>query len=151
MLGHIERAALLHDIGKLAVPPAIVRKPEPLTVKEHDLLRGHVSVAFVALMVTPFLAPAGEIVLATRERFDGKGYPRGLSKTDIPLGARIIAVSEVFDTLICTRPPFDPRAVRAANAQLARAAGSHFDPQVVRAWLRCGDNLGELGDRRMQC
>lgn len=147
LLGHIERAALLHDLGKLAIPRAIIKKAWPLSSGEHAIVRSHVRVAAEALTRVPFLAPTAEIVGATRERFDGRGYPQRLKGGAIPIGARIIAVAEAFDTLSGGASPL-PAAVVAANAQLVRYAGSWFDPQVVHCWLRCLDTVDGEADRR---
>ena len=141
LLGHIERAALLHDVGKLAIPQSIMRKPWPLSQDEHAVMRSYVSVAAETLSRVPFLAPTAEIVAATRESFDGRGYPRGLRGTAIPLGARVIAVAEAFDKLSGGQERPDKAAVDAANAELVRGAGSRFDPAVVHAWLRSLDGV----------
>lgn len=138
-LGWIQRAALLHDVGKLAIPPAILQKPGPLTVTERDLVRSHVGVAFEVAFACTFLQPSAEIVLASRERFDGSGYPRRLRGSAIPVGARIIAVAEAFDTVASARAAAGPASADIANAELVRSAGSLFDPDVIRAWLRCVD------------
>ncbi len=139
LLGHIERAALLHDVGKLAIPQAILKKEWPLSSGEHAIVRSHVRVAAEVLIRVPYLAPTAEIVGGTRERFDGRGYPQQLRGTAIPIGARVIAVAEAFDTLSGGGSPLPPQAAASANAQLVRNAGSWFDPQVVNAWLRCQD------------
>lgn len=139
MLGHIERAALLHEVGKIAIPDTVFHKATPLTTDEIALMRSHVQIGHDIAVRVPFLRPAAEIVLATRERYDGKGYPRGLAADDIPLGARIISVVDVFDGLTSPRAYRDPASVAAANAELVRTAGTHFDPAVVAAWLRCAD------------
>jgi putative two-component system response regulator len=143
LLGHIERAALLHDIGKLAIPQAILKKEWPLSSGEHAIVRSHVRVAAEVLTRVPFLAPTAEIVGGTRERFDGRGYPQQLRGTAIPIGSRVIAVAEAFDTLSGGATPLPAQAAASANAQLVRNAGSWFDPRVVNAWLRCQD----AGDR----
>jgi response regulator RpfG family c-di-GMP phosphodiesterase len=105
-------------------------------------VRSHVRVAAEVLTRVPLLAPTSEIVGATRERFDGRGYPQHLRGVAIPIGARVIAVAEAFDTLAGgTRTP-TAHAVVEANAQLVRNAGSWFDPGVVNAWLRCQDADG---------
>jgi response regulator RpfG family c-di-GMP phosphodiesterase len=88
----------------------------------------------------PFLAPAAPILIATRERFDGKGFPLALRGHDIPLGARVIAVAEAFDTLRAG-PLSEPGSIHAANAELVRGAGTLFDPDVIRTWLQCLDRF----------
>lgn len=153
LLGHIERAALLHDIGKLAIPRAIIKKAWPLSSGEHAIVRSHVRVAAEALTRVPFLAPTAEIVGATRERFDGRGYPQRLRGDAIPIGARIIAVAEAFDTLSGGASPL-PNAVVTANAQMVRYSGSWFDPAVVNAWLCCQDAIdpeATVTDREASC
>ena len=91
----------------------------------------------------PYLAPTTEIVGATRERFDGRGYPRRLRGGAIPIGARIIAVAEAFDSLSGGSDTPTSQSIDAANAQLVRHSGSWFDPKVVNAWLRCQDAARE--------
>ncbi len=140
LLGHIKRAALLHDIGKLAIPRSIIRKAWPLSSGEHAIVRSHVRVAEEALARVPYLSPTAEIVGATRERFDGRGYPRRLRTGAIPIGARIIAVAEAYDSLSGGTDTPPAQSVAAANAQLVRHSGSWFDPQVVNAWLCCQDD-----------
>lgn len=139
LLGHIERAALLHDVGKLAIPQAIMQKPWPLSQDEHAIVRSYVSVSAEVLSRVPYLAPTAEIVGATRECYDGRGYPRGLSGSAIPLGARVIAVAEAFDKLSSGYERPDKAAIDAANAELVRGSGSRFDPHVVHVWLRSLD------------
>ena len=98
-LEQIERAALLHDVGRLAVPDSLLRKPGPLTDDERTLIRTHVQVAYEIASASPFLEPVATTLFAVRERYDGTGYPLGLSGEAIPLPARIIAVAEGLDTL----------------------------------------------------
>lgn len=141
LLGHIERAALLHDVGKLVIPKALIRKGWPLSASEHALIRSHVRVAADAIASVPFLAPSADMVIATRERFDGRGYPVGLKGTGIPLGARIIAVAEAFDTLRAGPISSEPGSAHAANAEIVRGAGTLFDPEVISVWLRCLDRF----------
>ncbi len=140
LLGHIERAALLHDVGKLVIPREIMRKTWPLGAAEHALIRSHVRVAADLVSRIPFLAPTAPILIASRERFDGKGYPFGLRGRDIPLGSRLIAVAEAFDTMRAG-PVGAPGSVHAANAELVRGAGTLFDPDVIKVWLRCLDRF----------
>jgi len=144
MLDTIERAALLHDLGKIAIPDAVIHKPGPLTADELAIMRSHAQIGHDIAMAVPFLRPAAEIVLATHERFDGTGYPRGLRGELIPIGARIIAVVDVFDALTSSRVYRDPICIDRANAELVRGAGSHFDPDVVAAWLRQLDRTPDI-------
>ena len=139
----IARAALLHDIGKLAIPRHIVRKTGPLTAHERRLVQEHVQSGYAIALASPFLEPSADILLSIRERFDGSGYPRQLRGEDIPLGARIVSVVEVLDALTSARSLVDPVSHGVANAELVRAAGGRFDPDVVSAWLRCADGLTE--------
>ena len=131
----VERGALLHDIGKVAMPGAIINKPGPLSESEAAVVWSHPQVGHDIVSVVPALRPAAEIVLASHERYDGKGYPRGLAGDAIPIGARIAAVADVFDVLTSPRSYRDPVSADVACAELSRCAGSQFDPDVVRAWL----------------
>jgi response regulator RpfG family c-di-GMP phosphodiesterase len=140
VLGAVERGALLHDLGKIAIPDAVIHKAGPLTADEFAVMRSHVQIGHDIAATVPFLRSAAEIVLATHERYDGTGYPQGLEGDAIPIGARIIAVVDVFDALTSARVYRDPMCVASANAELVRGAGSHFDPEVVAAWLRCADD-----------
>lgn len=140
LLGHIERAALLHDIGKLGVPRSILQRAWPLTAAEQAIIRSHVTVAAQALSRVPFLEPTAVIVGATREHYDGSGYPYGRRGGAIPLGARIIAIAEAFDTLGGAYLETELGAGDVANAKLVRGAGSRFDPALVNAWLQCMDD-----------
>lgn len=133
--GHLRRAALAHDIGKKAVPDAVLAKSGPLSDEEIAMIHSHVTVGYEVLSASPFLQPAAEIVLASQERFDGTGYPAGLRGPAIPLGARILAVADAFDALASARVHRDPLSRDDANVELVRGAGSHFDPEIVRAWL----------------
>ncbi len=135
----VRRAGLLHDIGKLALPERITAKPTPLTDDERTLFRTHTELGAALLRETPMLAPAAEIVGALRERYDGSGYPAGLRHDAIPIGSRIVAIAESFDSLTGGGLGDDPVSVAAANAELVRAAGTRFDPAVVAAWMRYAD------------
>jgi len=130
-LGAIGHGALLHDLGKLAVPEAILRKPAPLTAEEIVLVRRHPLVACDAMAAVPYLAPAQPIVRQTYERLDGHGYPDGLHAADICIGARIVAVSDAYDTM--TRPRVFRDAISTADAllELERCSGTQFDRLVV--------------------
>jgi putative nucleotidyltransferase with HDIG domain len=138
-LVQIRRGALLHDIGKMAIPDHILFKPEPLTDEEWDLMREHPRHALEMLAPITFLRPAIDIPYCHHERWDGTGYPRGLKGEEIPLAARIFAVVDVYDALASDRPY--RKAVSAASAlEYIRAqSGRHFDPQVVDRFLKMLD------------
>src|SRR5580692_7740006 len=97
LLPHIARASFLHDIGKMAIPDNILRKPGPLAPEERDIMRTHCEIGYNMVTRIPFLREAAEIVLSHQEYFDGTGYPRGLRAEEIPLGARIFAVADALD------------------------------------------------------
>lgn len=132
---HIRRGALLHDIGKMGVPDHILLKPGPLSVDEWSIMRQHPVYAFRWLSAIPFLQPALDIPYAHHERWDGSGYPRGLHGEQIPLAARIFAVVDVWDALRSDRPYRSAWTEEQTIAYLRSLAGTHFDPQVVAAFL----------------
>ena len=132
----VRRAALLHDIGKAAVPPRILRFHGRPSEDEVLALRLHVGIGEEILAAVPALASVALIVGATHERFDGAGYPNRLSGTDIPLWARIISVADVYDAMTSVRPYQRSLSHADANRELARVAGTQLDPDVVRAWIR---------------
>jgi putative nucleotidyltransferase with HDIG domain len=135
----VRTAALLHDVGKLAVPGSLLRAAGPLSDEEIAVLRMHVAVGEEVLELVPTLAPAAPLVATSHERYDGGGYPAGLAGDAIPLGARIIAVADAYDALVSQRSYTDPVTHDEANAELVRCAGTQFDPDVVRAWIELGD------------
>jgi putative nucleotidyltransferase with HDIG domain len=137
----IGRAALLHDIGKAAVPPRILAFRGRPSDEEVLALQLHVTVGEEVLAAVPDLAAAAPVVGATHERFDGAGYPNRLSGTDIPLGARIISVADVYDAMTSIRPYRRPLTHLEANRELARVAGTQLDPDVVHAWIRMTEIL----------
>jgi diguanylate cyclase (GGDEF)-like protein len=130
-LEELERAAQLHDIGKIAVPDQILRKPGQLTDDEWAFIRQHTLVGQRILAASPALRRIGDIVRATHERWDGAGYPDGVAGEAIPLPARIIAVCDAFDAMTAARPYRPPLEPSAAVEELIRCAGSQFDPAVV--------------------
>ncbi|HEY3884070.1 MAG TPA: HD domain-containing phosphohydrolase [Vicinamibacterales bacterium] len=135
-LAVIERAALLHDVGKLAMPEAVLRKPAPLTREEQDLVRRHPAIAAEAIRAFPYLAPAAELVRDVHERMDGLGYPSGVRAGDVALGARIIAVADAYDTMTRSRVFRDALAPGEALLEVERCAGAQFDPLIVEAFRR---------------
>jgi response regulator RpfG family c-di-GMP phosphodiesterase len=132
----IERAALLHDVGKLAMPEAVLRKPAPLTLEEQDLVRQHPQIAADLIAPVPYLAAASGLVRDAHERLDGLGYPNRAPGADVPLGARIIAVADAFDTMTRTRVFRDAITPGEAMLELERCAGTQFDPVVVAIFKR---------------
>ena len=132
----LERAALLHDLGKLAIPEAVLRKPAPLTMEEQLLMRLHPLVGAELIEGIPYLSPSAPLVRDARERADGLGYPRGIPASDVAIGARIIAVADAYDTMTRPRVFRDAVSPREAHAEVVRCAGTQFDPAVVEAFSR---------------
>ncbi len=130
----IYQGALMHDVGKIGVPDAILLKPDRLTEEEWEFMRRHPAMGYRILAQVPYLRPAAKIVLAHHERWDGAGYPRGLAGDEIPLGARIFAVCDTYDAIISDRPYRRGQSPDAALAEILRCAGSQFDPLVVEAF-----------------
>lgn len=135
LLRQIARGAFLHDIGKMAIPDSILRKPGPLTDEEWRVMKKHAEIGYSVLRNIPFLHQAAEIVLTHQERYDGKGYPSGLRAEEIPIGSRIFAVADAFDAMISERPYRRALPVEAARDEIIRNAGTQFDPRVVEVFL----------------
>jgi HD-GYP domain-containing protein (c-di-GMP phosphodiesterase class II) len=138
-------AALLHDIGKVSVPDAILNKPGPLDEYEQWVVRLHPEIGQQMLLnaggVFALLAP---VVLTHHERWDGEGYPNRLSGEEIPLAARIIAVADSYDAMVQRRAYHEPRSAMEACAELQRCAGSQFDPRIVAIFLSSFAKSSEL-------
>jgi hypothetical protein len=133
-LFHIRRGALLHDIGKMGIPDAILNKPGKLTEEEWITMRKHPVYARDYLSEVSYLAPALEIPYCHHEKWDGTGYPEGLKGEDIPLAARIFAVVDVWDALTSRRPYRDTWTKEDALAYIQEQAGRQFDPRIVDAF-----------------
>lgn len=143
----LELGALLHDIGEIRTPEAILEKHGPLTPEERQLLEQHPAWGVEILETVPLLTPALDVVGAHHERYDGGGYPQGLRAEEIPLTARVFAVVDALDAMVHDRPYRRGRAVFAALEELRRESGKQFDPRVVEAALsippeRWADLLG---------
>lgn len=136
---HITRGALLHDIGKMAIPDSILLKPGALTEEERELIKQHPQLAFDMLKRIEFLLPAVDIPHYHHEKWDGSGYPDGLRGEEIPLAARIFPVVDVWDALTSDRPYRKGLSHDEVKVRIKADAGSHFDPQVVAAFLSMGD------------
>ena len=134
-LDQLTFAAILHDIGKIGVPETLLRKPGPLTEEERQVMRRHPVIGGQVLKQVDFLKRAGEIVEQHHERYDGQGYPRGLSGEKILLEARILAVADAYDAMVTDRPYRKALGQEQAIAELRRAAGSQFDPKVVEVFV----------------
>ncbi len=143
----VKTAALLHDIGKLAVPEHILSKPGPLTPEEFQKIRIHPQVGAEIISAVPFPYPVAPLILSHHERWDGKGYPQGLKGEAIPLGARILSVVDFFDALTSDRPYHKAMTPDAAIALLNQESGKALDPTVVRLFLHMLPELSAESDR----
>jgi len=144
----LRQAAPLHDVGKLAIPDSILLKPGRLTDQEFDVMKTHAELGARLLSSgsSPVLQMAAVIAGTHHERWDGRGYPKGLTGEAIPLVGRIVAVADVFDALTHDRPYKPAWTVERAIAEIGGGAGSQFDPRVVTAFLALRDELTTLGD-----
>ena len=131
----IARGAFLHDIGKMAIPDAILRKPGKLDPEEITIMREHCYHGYQILKKIPFLKEAAEIVYAHQEHFDGSGYPRQLKGEQIPLGARIFSVADTLDAITSDRPYRASQSLTAAREEIKCWSGRQFDPEVVTMFL----------------
>ena len=139
----IARGAFLHDIGKMAIPDAILLKPSKLQADEQKIMREHCARGYQMLRKIPFLQEAAEIVYSHQEHYDGSGYPRQLKGEQIPLGARIFAVADTLDAITSDRPYRKAATFGQARQEIKRCAGTQFDPQVVEVYLSLPDQLWE--------
>jgi putative nucleotidyltransferase with HDIG domain len=137
----IARGAFLHDIGKMAIPDAILRKPAKLDPDEVTEMREHPYRGYQMLKKIPFLTEAAAIVYSHQEFFDGTGYPRKLKGDDIPLGARIFAVADTLDAITSDRPYRKARTIAEAREEIKIWSGRQFDPEVVKTFLEMPENI----------
>jgi two-component system cell cycle response regulator len=135
-LDELARAAELHDVGKMAIPDAILEKTGPLDDAEWSFMRRHTIIGERILLAAPALRPAARLVRASHECWDGSGYPDALAGDEIPLGARLVAVCDAFRAMTTQRPHRPARTHEQALAELYRCAGTQFDPEVVDAFAR---------------
>jgi putative nucleotidyltransferase with HDIG domain len=137
----IARGAFLHDIGKMAIPDAILRKPGRLTPEEQSLMREHARLGYQMLRRIPFLQEASNIVYSHQERYDGSGYPRGLKADQIPLGARIFAVADTFDAITSDRPYRAAQSISSARREIQSYSGTQFDPEIVTVFMSISQEI----------
>jgi len=139
----IARGAFLHDIGKMAIPDNILRKPGALNPEETSTMREHCFQGYQMLRKIPFLGEAAEIVYSHQERFDGTGYPRNLKGEEIPMGARIFALADTLDAMTSDRPYRAAQSIAAAREEIQRFSGRQFDPEVVKVFLQMPESIWE--------
>lgn len=133
-LDNIRKGSLLHDIGKIAIPDSILKKPGQLTSDEWAKIKLHPTLGFGLIKEMKMLAEVGHIILYHHEKYDGSGYPRGLKGEEIPLESRIFALADTLDAITSHRPYRAERDFHTAREEIIKNAGSHFDPQVVEAF-----------------
>ncbi len=138
-LDNIRKGALLHDVGKIAIPDVILKKPHPLTPEEWKKIKLHPALGYGLIKEIKLLKEVGNIILYHHERFDGTGYPKGLKKDEIPLEARIFALADALDAITSYRPYRKERNFKAAKKEIQINTGKQFDPKVVDAF--CSLNL----------
>jgi len=137
----IARGAFLHDIGKMAIPDEVLRKPGRLTPEEEAIMREHCARGYHILRKIPFLTGAAEIVLTHQEHHDGSGYPNSLQGTQIPIGSRLFAVADALDAITSDRPYRKARSFDVAREEILRCSGTQFDPKVVEVFLKIPNEL----------
>ena len=145
------RASVMHDVGKIGVPDSVLQKPGPLDDEEWAVMKTHTTIGAKILSgsSSPLLQMAERIALTHHERWDGSGYPAGLSGEDIPLEGRICAICDVFDALVSRRPYKEPWTPEAALDEIGASAGSHFDPKLAELFVELAPSLvDELGLER---
>ncbi len=140
----IEQGALMHDIGKIGIPDAILLKDGPLDESERTTMKKHPTIGYEILRGIRFLEPSLELVLYHQEKFDGSGYPYGLAGDKIPLSARAFAVVDAWDAMTNERPYRGPMGAASAAEELIDCCGTHFDPVIVHAFLEMKREEGVL-------
>ncbi|HMO04847.1 MAG TPA: diguanylate cyclase [Kiritimatiellia bacterium] len=144
-LEEIGRGALLHDIGKIGIPDSILLKPGKLTEDEWEVMRRHPVIGHRFLTNSTYLKTAAALVLSHHERWDGRGYPQGLSGEEISLGARIFAVIDAYDAMRSSRVYKHSVSMEKAVAEIRDKSGSQFDPAIVEAFLQCVPEMEKIG------
>ncbi len=141
----IARGAFLHDIGKMAIPDQILKKPGKLDPEETAIMREHCYRGYQIVRRIPFLSEAAEIVYAHQEKYDGTGYPRGLKGDEIPLGARIFSIADTLDAMTSDRPYRARLPLSVARDEIVAWSGRQFDPEMVKVFVSMPENIwGDL-------
>lgn len=144
-IADIRIAGLLHDLGKIGIPDNILLKPGKLSKAEYDIMKSHPTVGVRIIESIESLKTSSVIIESHQEQYDGSGYPRGLKGTEIPLGARILAVADAFDAMTTTRPYRKAMSYKEAFEEIKRCSGTQFDPEVVKHFTRVLKDRGLLG------
>jgi len=146
LVERIELAASMHDTGKIGIPDSILKAQRPLDRHEWEIMKQHTTIGFDILTKshTPIFVMAAEIALRHHEKWDGTGYPAGLSGPDIPESARIVALADVFDALTSKRPYKQPWNISDAIVEIKKSSGQHFDPRLVDIFLNILSNILEI-------
>jgi putative two-component system response regulator len=150
----IAKSAPLHDIGKIAIPDDILLKPGKYTPEEFEIMKTHARRGYEMLMKASehmgdkgeFLSVAKDIARCHHEKWDGSGYPEGLTGDQIPLSSRLMAVADVFDALLTRRPYKEPMSLAVATEIILEGKGKHFDPEVIEAFVAVSDDLKKIAD-----
>lgn len=132
----LQQAAILHDIGKIGIPELILRKTTKLTIEEFEIIKQHPAIGAEIISPVEFLKDAVPIILHHHEKYDGTGYPEGISSEQIPLGARIITVADAVDAMLSDRPYAQARSLSQVREELRICSGTHFDPELAEAALK---------------
>ncbi|MBP5732754.1 MAG: HD domain-containing protein, partial [Lachnospiraceae bacterium] len=153
-ISHVVKSAPLHDIGKIQIPDAILNKPGKLTDEEFEIMKKHTVAGKTIIEQTistmpeaDYLQEAMNLTTYHHEKWNGKGYPYGLAGEDIPLSARVMAVADVFDALVSRRCYKEPFSFEKAMEIIQKDAGTHFDPDVVKAFLESQDQVRAIAER----
>lgn len=140
-MDELELLATLHDIGKVAIPDHILKKPGPLSADEWEIMKKHSEIGFRIAQSTPEMAPIAEAILTHHERWDGTGYPLGLKGEEIPLISRIVAIADAYDVMTEGRPYKERISAEEAIAEIRRCSGTQFDPHLVEIFIENQDEL----------
>ena len=143
-LYNVEKAASLHDIGKVGIPDSILRKAGPLTDEEFRIVKRHSEIGADIISKAQGMYDISQIILHHHERYDGRGYPDGISGTDIPLESRIIAIADSIDAMTSKRVYRDSMSLDECRAEIERNIGTQFDPAIARIVLKNWDGISDI-------